>query len=76
MLFRRLSLVALLAKGEPYRRFTRAALTDPNGFAGVDGIFRFHPDGTAERGLSVVVVTPEGFHEIDPAPKTFQKSGS
>jgi len=71
-----ISLVALLAKGEPYRRFTRAALTDPNGFAGVDGIFRFHQDGTAERGLSVVVVTPEGFREVDPAPKTFQRSGS
>ncbi len=70
------SLVALLAKGRPYMRFTRAALTDPNGFAGVDGIFRFHPDGTAERGLSIVVVAPDGFHEIDPAPKTFQKQGS
>ncbi len=71
-----ISLVALLAKGRPYMRFTRAALTDPNGFSGVDGIFRFHPDGTAERGLSVVTVMPDGFHEIDPAPKTFQKSGS
>jgi len=71
-----ISLVALLASGEPYRRFTRAALTDPNGFAGVDGIFRFNPDGTAERGLAVMAVTPEGFREIDPAPKTFVKSGS
>jgi branched-chain amino acid transport system substrate-binding protein len=71
-----ISLVALLAKGKPYMRFTRAALTDPNAFAGVDGIFRFHPDGTAERGLSVVVVAPDGFHEIDPAPKTFQRQGS
>ena len=71
-----ISLVALLAKGTPYKRFTRAALTDPNGFAGVDGIFRFNPDGTAERGLAVVAVTPNGFHEIDPAPKTFVKPGS
>lgn len=71
-----ISLVALLSSGEPYRRFTRAALTDPNGFSGIDGIFRFNPDGTAERGLAVMAVTPEGFHEIDPAPKTFMKSGS
>jgi hypothetical protein len=42
----------------------------------VDGIFRVHPDGTAERGLSVVVVTPDGFREVDPAPRTFQRSGS
>jgi ABC-type branched-subunit amino acid transport system substrate-binding protein len=71
-----ISLVALLSLGQPYRRFTRATLTDPNGFAGVDGIFRFNPDGTAERGLAVMAVTPNGFREIDPAPKTFVKSGS
>jgi len=71
-----ISLVALLSSGEPYRRFTRAALTDPNGFSGVDGIFRFTPDGTAERGLAVMALTPEGFREIDPAPKTFVRSGS
>ena len=71
-----ISLVALLAKGTPYKRFTRAALTDPNGFAGVDGIFRFNADGTAERGLAVMAVTPQGFREVDPAPTTFMKSGS
>lgn len=70
------SLVALLAKGTPYKRFTRAALSDPNGFAGVDGIFRFMPDGTAERGLAVMAVTANGFQEVDPAPKTFVKPGS
>ena len=70
------SLVAALAKGEPYKRFTRAALADPNGFSGADGIFRFAPDGTAERGLAVLVVTPDGFHVVDPAPSTFVKPGS
>jgi hypothetical protein len=70
------ALVAALAKGDPYKRFTRAALADPNGFAGVDGIFRFTPEGTAERGLAVLAVTPEGFHLVDPAPKTFVKPGS
>ncbi|HTP78197.1 MAG TPA: penicillin-binding protein activator [Rhizomicrobium sp.] len=74
--FDAVSLVALLAKGPAYKRFTRAALTDPNGFAGVDGIFRFLPDGTAERGLAVIAVTPSGFHEVDPAPKTFVKPGT
>lgn len=71
-----IALIALLAKGQPYKRFTRAALLDPNGFEGVDGIFRFNPDGTAERGLAVMAVTPQGFREVDPAPKTFVKSGS
>jgi ABC-type branched-subunit amino acid transport system substrate-binding protein len=66
------SLVALLAKGEPYHRFTSAALMDPNGFAGVDGIFRFNADGTSERGLAVLEVEQDGFHVVSPAPRTFQ----
>jgi branched-chain amino acid transport system substrate-binding protein len=71
-----IALVAVLAKGDPYKRFTRAALADPNGFVGIDGIFRFGPDGTAERGLAVLAVTPDGFHVVDPAPTTFVKPGS
>lgn len=67
------SLVALLSQGEPYRRFTNAALMDPNGFAGVDGIFRFNADGTSERGLAVMEMAPGGPVVVDPAPKTFQK---
>ncbi|MEJ1967930.1 MAG: penicillin-binding protein activator [Rhizomicrobium sp.] len=74
--FDAVSLVAALAKGEPYKRFTRAALADPNGFDGADGIFRFAPDGTAERGLAVLSVGADGFHVVDPAPKTFVKPGS
>ena len=70
------SLVAALAKGEPYKRFTRAAVADPNGFTGADGIFRFAPDGTAEHGLAILSVGPEGFRVIDPAPTTFVKPGS
>ena len=65
----------LLAPGPAYHRFTQSALMDPNGFAGVDGIFRFNPDGTSERGLAILEVTPDGFNVVSPAPKTFQ-SGS
>jgi ABC-type branched-subunit amino acid transport system substrate-binding protein len=71
-----ISLVALLAGGQPYHRFTRDALTDPNGYAGVDGIFRLNIDGTVERGLAVLAVTSSGFQVIDPAPRTFQKPAS
>jgi branched-chain amino acid transport system substrate-binding protein len=71
------SLVALLSNGTPYKRFTAQALTDPNGFAGVDGIFRFHSDGTSERGLAVMAIEPGGgFRVVSPAPKTFQAQGS
>ena len=68
-----ISLVALLASGAPYNRFTPQALTDPNGFSGVDGIFRFNLDGTSERGLAVLSIQPGGeFAVVSPAPKTFQ----
>jgi len=67
--------VALLSGGTPYARFTDVALTDPNGFSGVDGIFRFRPDGSAERGLAVLQVTPGGFSVIDAAPRTFPQAG-
>jgi ABC-type branched-subunit amino acid transport system substrate-binding protein len=71
------SLVALLSPGTPYHRFTRDTLTDPNGFAGVDGIFRLNLDGTVERGLAVLSVQPGGgFRVVDPAPRTFQKTAS
>lgn len=64
-------LVALLSNGPPYHRFTRRALTDPNGFAGVSGVFRFKDDGAIERGLAVLAVEPDGFTVVSPAPTTF-----
>lgn len=70
-----MSLVALLAQGEPYHRFTAAALMDPNGFAGVNGIFRFNADGTSERGLAVLEMTSGGPIVASPAPTTFQQPG-
>jgi ABC-type branched-subunit amino acid transport system substrate-binding protein len=71
------SLVALLSSGPPYHRFTFDALTDPSGFSGIDGILRFNPDGTSERGLAVLKIDTDGtFTVISPAPRTFQSSGS
>jgi branched-chain amino acid transport system substrate-binding protein len=70
-----LALVSLLANGRPHERFTDVALTDPNGFSGIDGIFRFHPDGSAERGLAVLQVSTNGFSVLDPAPKVFPRTG-
>jgi branched-chain amino acid transport system substrate-binding protein len=70
-----MSLVALLTRGRPYQRFTDAALTDPNGFSGVDGIFRFRADGSAERGLAILQVSPNGFTVVDAAPKSFPQPG-
>ena len=70
------SLVAVLASGPAYHRFTFEALTDPSGFSGIDGIFRFNPDGTSDRGLAVLQIDAGSFAVISPAPRTFQSSGS
>ena len=70
------SLIAALAAGPAYHRFTRQALSDPNGFSGVDGVFRFDVDGSCEMGLAVLRIEPEGnVSVISPAPRTFMPTG-
>jgi branched-chain amino acid transport system substrate-binding protein len=68
------ALAALLAKRSPAAAFTAQSIADPSGFAGVDGIFRFHPDGRIERGLAVLEVQKSGAKVISPAPDTFEQS--
>jgi ABC-type branched-subunit amino acid transport system substrate-binding protein len=51
------------------------ALTDPNGFAGVDGIFRLLPSGVTQRGLAVLEVGRGEPTVIDPAPTDFRTLG-
>ncbi|CUW37871.1 putative ABC-type branched-chain amino acid transport systems, periplasmic component [Magnetospirillum sp. XM-1] len=49
-----------------------AVLQNPNGFAGVDGIFRLGASGVAERGLTVKEIAPTGAREVGAAPSAFQ----
>lgn len=49
-----------------------AVLQNPNGFAGVDGIFRLGANGVAERGLTVKEIAPGGAREVGAAPSAFQ----
>jgi len=65
------ALVAALVKTQGMQRFSEQVLTNPSGFAGIDGVFRFRPEGTNERGLAVLRVTPSGGQVISPAPKSF-----
>lgn len=58
---------------DPRRRFPTAVLTSPEGFVGVDGVFRFGADGVAERGLEVRQVTASGFTVVSPAPASFAR---
>lgn len=70
------SLVAALVKTQGAARFSEEILTNQSGFAGIDGVFRFRPDGTNQRGLAVMRVTTSGPQVISPAPKAFSASGT
>jgi len=50
-------------------------LSSASGFAGIDGLFRFRADGTNERGLAVMQVSPTGGQIINPPPRAFGASG-
>ena len=69
------SLVAALVKTQGPARFAPETLTNPSGFAGIDGVFRFRPDGTNQRGLAVMRVTPSGGQVVSPAPKSLGAGG-
>lgn len=64
-----LAVNGLRQTGKP--AFDNANITNPNGFAGLDGIFRFRPDHLAERGLAVLELRPNGPVIIDRAPTRF-----
>ncbi|HWV51369.1 penicillin-binding protein activator [Pseudorhodoplanes sp.] len=70
------ALVAALVRSQGAQRITDQMLTNPSGFSGIDGVFRFKADGTNERGLAVMRVAAGGGQIVSPAPKTFGGSGT
>jgi ABC-type branched-subunit amino acid transport system substrate-binding protein len=70
--FDAVALAGALGRLPKDKRFSLATLANPNGFSGIDGIFRFRPDGSSERGLAVLEVTPNGFVVVSPPPATFE----
>jgi len=65
------ALVAALARTQGGKRYSSEVLTNPSGFAGVDGLFRFRADGSNERGLAVMRVTTGGSQPVAGSPKSF-----
>ena len=59
---------SLAARWPLGQRFPRAALLARDGFAGIDGAFRFAPSGVAERALEVDQL---GTGTVSPAPNSF-----
>jgi len=69
-----LSLAAALVRTQGSQRFSESVLTNPSGFAGADGLFRFRADGTSERGLAVLEMRNGSTAVVSPAPKSFSGS--
>lgn len=70
------SLAAGLVRARGASAFTDEMLTNPDGFLGVDGIFRFLSDGRSQRGLAVYEVLGGGNSKVvSPAPRNFSEGG-
>ncbi len=65
------SLAASLIREDKQSPFKRASIVHERGFSGIDGVFRLKTDGTTERGLAVLEITPEGPKVVGPAPDHF-----
>ena len=48
-----------------------SAITNPDGYIGINGSFRLFDDGTNEHNLDIVEITPQGLKTVSTAPKTF-----
>ncbi len=67
-------LVARVARDWPVgTNFPVQKLTDPGGFIGIDGAFRFMPNGLSERMLEVQEVRQGQYVTIDAAPRAFEQ---
>jgi hypothetical protein len=68
------TLVAALARQQGAQRFSPQVLTNPSGFEGVDGLFRFRADGQIDRGLAVLEVRNGSAVTVNPAPREFART--
>jgi branched-chain amino acid transport system substrate-binding protein len=69
------SLTAALIRQYGTQRFADATLTSPAGFSGLEGTFRFRPDGLSERTLAVYEIRNNAAAVVSPAPKVLGPSG-
>ena len=63
--------IGALVKQGKANALTAAALTQGAGFQGVNGVFRFRPNGVVERGLAVATIRDRQVVVVDPAPRGF-----
>ena len=54
----------------------RASLTQPSGFVGANGVFRFTADGSNQRALAVAQLRDNRVEVVENAPRSFSGAGS
>ena len=69
------SLAAALTRTQGSQRFAEPVLTSASGFNGVNGVFRFKPDGGNDRALTVLEIRNGAAAPVSPAPKALNGSG-
>lgn len=66
-----LSLIAALVKTGGKRPFATQAITQEQGFTGIDGPLRLLPDGTNQRSFAVLEIRSNRFKPVAPAEASF-----
>jgi branched-chain amino acid transport system substrate-binding protein len=70
------SLLARISMNSPAAKIDASKIPNPEGFvAPANNLYRLMPDGTSERKLAILEVTPTGFKVIEPATKSFKEPG-
>lgn len=67
-----MALAAVLAGDGTQPNYDAASLTNPQGFLGVDGLFRLLPQGVVQRSYAIQEITSSQIDTIKPAQTTFQ----
>ncbi|ARN83415.1 penicillin-binding protein activator [Methylocystis bryophila] len=70
------TLAIALSRQQGSQRFTDSSLTNPAGFNGADGVFRFRAEGLNDRALSVLEINDAQPRVISPAPRTLGPASS
>lgn len=65
------TLASALTQAYGTQRFSDQNITNPNGFAGQDGVFRFRQNGLNDRGIAVFEIRGGAARAISPAPGSF-----
>ncbi len=68
-------LTATLSRQYGSQRFAEPTLTSGSGFAGLDGTFRFRPEGLSDRALAVYEIRNNAATVVSPAPRVLGKPG-